>query len=238
MARRRRCGPISTSRSRSCTRRARLVGPPANARPEGAAPRDRTGCGGRRAARRWYPEVNTISAPSVGSRSATSAGGSCGRSSSMTTATSAVVIVETPSGSSAARPSSATHSAGLAARTRSSRSVRRSCVLHGSTIAPIRQQARIVSAHSIRLPTRVITTSPRPTPRAASAPDSPALLATSSPKPQTRRSPSAEIVTRAGRADGNRSRTSSMKFMRRRRSISRARSLPLMSLEQQGTLAR
>ncbi len=64
---------------------------------------------------------------------------------------------------------------GPAALTRSSRSWRRSCVLQGSAIAPIRQHASIVSTHSIRLPTSVITTSPRPTPRAANAPDSPAL---------------------------------------------------------------
>ena len=85
-------------------------------------------------------------------------------------------------------------------------------MLQGRAIAPIRQQASIASTHSIRLPTSVITTSPRPTPRAANAPDSPALRAISSPNPHTRRSPSREMVTRAGRADGNRSSTSSMKF--------------------------
>ena len=42
--------------------------------------------------------------------------------------------------------------------------LRRSCVLQGSATAPIRQQASSVSTHSIRLPTSVITTSPRPTP--------------------------------------------------------------------------
>ena len=70
---------------------------------------------------------------------------------------------------------------------RSSRSWRRSCGLQGRATAPIRQQASSVSAHSIRLPTRVITTSPRSTPRAAKAPESPAERAISSPKCQSRR---------------------------------------------------
>ena len=80
---------------------------------------------------------------------------------------------------------------GRAAATRSSRSLRRSCVLQGSATAPIRQQASSVSTHSIRLPTSVITTSPRRTPRAAKAPESPAERANSSPKWWSRRSPSA-----------------------------------------------
>ena len=95
---------------------------------------------------------------------------------------------------------------------RVSRSWRRSCVLQGIAIAPIRQQASIASTHSIRLPTSVITTSPRRTPRAANAPESPALRAFSSPNAHTRRSPSREIVTMAGLDAGNRSSTSSMKF--------------------------
>ena len=48
-----------------------------------------------------------------------------------------------------------------AARARSSRSLRRSCGLQGSATAPIRKQASIASTHSTRLPTRVITASPR-----------------------------------------------------------------------------
>ena len=119
--------------------------------------------------------------------SATAAGVSCGRSSSRTSATSAIVIVGTPSGSSPSSRSSPTQSAGFAAATRSSRSLRRSCVLQGSATAPIRQQASSVSTHSIRLPTSVITTSPRFTPRAANAPESPAEVAISSPKCQSRR---------------------------------------------------
>jgi len=54
-------------------------------------------------------------------------------------------------------------------------------LLQGSATAPIRQQASRVSTHSIRLPTSVITTSPRFTPRAAKAPESPAEVAISSP---------------------------------------------------------
>ena len=76
----------------------------------------------------------------------------------------------------------------------------------------MRQQASSASTHSTRLPTRVMTTSPRPTPRAASAPESPADIATSSPKCQTRRSPSREIASRAGFDAGKRSSRSSIRF--------------------------
>jgi hypothetical protein len=53
--------------------------------------------------------------------------------------------------------------------------------LHGIATAPMRKQASIASTHSIRLATSVITTSRRSTPRAAIAPESPALRAISSP---------------------------------------------------------
>ncbi len=95
-------------------------------------------------------------------------------------------------------------SAGSAAATRSSRSLRRSCGLHGIATAPIRKQASIEITHSIRLPTSVITTSSRWTPRAASAPESPALIANSSLKCQTRRSPAASIASSAGFPNGKR----------------------------------
>ena len=140
------------------------------------------------------------------------AGVSWERSSSSTSATSAIVIVGTSPGSSPSSPSSPRQSLGAAALTRSSRSWRRSWGLHGSATAPIRQQASSESAHSIRLPTRVITTSPRRTPRAAKAPESPAERAISSPKCQSRRLPSASIATIPGREAGERSITSSMKF--------------------------
>ena len=117
-----------------------------------------------------------------------------------------------PSGSSPSGPSSPTHSTGLATRSLVSRSPRRSCVLQGIAIAPIRQQASIASTHSIRLPTSVITTSPRLTPRAANAPDRPPERAMSSPKCHTRRSPSRSIVTSAGLEATKLSSTSSTKF--------------------------
>ncbi len=103
-------------------------------------------------------------------------------------------------------------SLGAAARARSSRSLRRSCGLQGSATAPIRKQASIASTHSIRLPTRVITASPRSTPRAAIAPERPALRAISSPMCQSRLSPSALTATTASLDAGERSITSSMKF--------------------------
>ena len=81
-------------------------------------------------------------------------------------------------GSAPRRP----RASGRRRRARSSRSLRRSCGLQGSATAPIRQQASIASTHSGRLPTSVITTSPRRTPRAAKAPESPAERAKSSPK--------------------------------------------------------
>ena len=78
-------------------------------------------------------------------------------------------------------------------------------MLQGSATAPIRQQASRLSTHSSRLPTRVMTTSPRPTPRAAKAPESPADIAISSPKCQTRRSPSRSSRQQRGlRARGKR----------------------------------
>ena len=158
------------------------------------------------------PEVKTISAGSSGARSAGSTGGSPSSSSSVATATSSIVIVSIPPGTSPRACSSPIASTGLAAAILVSRSLRRSWVLQGSAIAPIRQQASIASTHSSLLPTSVITTSSRWTPRVAIAPERPPLIAISSPKCQTRRSPSGEIVTRAGRAAGKRSSTSPMKF--------------------------
>ena len=144
--------------------------------------------------------------------SATEAGVSCGRSSSSTSAISPIVIVGTPAGISASSRSSPTHSTGFAAAIRSSRSFSRSIVLQGSATAPIRQHASSESTHSIRLPTSVITTSPRFTPRAANAPDNPAEVATSSPKYQSRRFASGSIATIPSREAGERSIRSSMMF--------------------------
>jgi hypothetical protein len=158
------------------------------------------------------PEVKTISAGSSAPIDSIAAGASCGRSSSSTAATSAIVIAGTPGGSSPSRASSPTQSLGLAAATRSPRSARRSCVLQGSATAPIRQQASRLSTHSIRFPTSVITTSPRLTPRAANAPDSPAEQAINSPKYQSRRFASASTVTIPSRDAGERSIKSSIKF--------------------------
>ena len=154
-----------------------------------------------------------ITAGSSASSSATSAGVSWGRSSSSASATSAIVIAGTPSGSSPSSPSSPMHSLGFAARARTSRSLRRSCGLQGIATAPIRKQASIASTHSMRLPTNVMTASPRSTPRAAIAPESPALRAISSPKCHSRRFPTASIATIPRVEAGARSMTSSMKFI-------------------------
>ena len=108
-------------------------------------------------------------------------GVSWGLSSSRTSARSAIVIAGTPSGSSPSSSSSPMQSFGSVSRTLISRSLRRSCGLQGIATAPIRKQASMASTHSIRLPTRVMTASPRPTPRAAIAPERPALRAINSP---------------------------------------------------------
>ena len=125
---------------------------------------------------------------------------------------SAIVMHSTPPGIEPRSSSSPTQSCGFATATLCSRSPGRSWVDIGSATAPIRHAASMVSTHSTRLPARVITTSPRSTPRAARAPDTPALIAISSPKCHTRRSPLASMASSAGLADGNCSRTSEMKF--------------------------
>ena len=159
------------------------------------------------------PEVKTIRAGSPGARSAMDAGVSCGRSSSRTASISAIVMHSTPPGMEPRSSSSPTQSEGFATATRCSRSPGRSWVDIGRATAPIRHAASIVSTHSIRLPASVMTTSPRLTPRAARAPDTPALIAISSPKCHTRLSPLASMASSAGLADGNCSRTSEMKFI-------------------------
>ena len=145
----------------------------------------------RRARLAGGPEVKTISAGSSGSRSAISAGVSCGRSSSSAASTSAMRHVGDPVRQLAEQLLLADAERRIRGRACGcSRSWRRSCVLQGRAIAPMRQQASSASTHSTRVPTSVMTTSPRLTPRAASAPESPADIATSSPKCHTRRSPS------------------------------------------------
>ena len=74
----------------------------------------------------------------------------------------------------------------------------------------------MVNTHSIRLPIRVMTASPRSTPRAAIAPESPALRAISSPKCHSWRMSSRSIATIPNREALERSITSSMKFIRGR----------------------
>ena len=76
---------------------------------------------------------------------------------------------------------------GCVASRRSRRSLARSCSVHGSTTAPRRKQATIVSTHSGRLPISVMTTSPRPTPRAASVAASRAARSATSPNVHSRR---------------------------------------------------
>ena len=103
-------------------------------------------------------------------------------------ATSASVIVgDRRRAARASSASSPTQSAGFATPRAARGPCGEAAVLQGSATAPIRQQASIARTHSTRLPTRVMTTSPRPTPRAANAPERPADIAISSPKCQTRR---------------------------------------------------
>ena len=88
-------------------------------------------------------------------------------------------------------------STGPAAAIRSSRSLRRSWGLQGIATAPIRKQASIASTHSTRLPTRVITASPRCTPRAAIAPESPGAH-----REQLAEVPDAPLAVRVDREQG------------------------------------
>ena len=85
--------------------------------------------------------------------------------------------------------------------------------MQGWATAPIRQQASIAYAHSGRFPTTVITTSPRPTPRAASAPASRAERSATSPNEISRRSPSRAIATSASRDGSAASTTSATKLI-------------------------
>ncbi len=92
--------------------------------------------------------------------------------------------------------------AGSATSIRSARSFARSCSVHGSATAPMRKQASSAKTHSGRLPISVITTSPRPIPRAASAPARRALRSETSPKVHSRREPSRASSTSASSRGG------------------------------------
>src|SRR4051794_8647741 len=96
------------------------------------------------------------------------------------------------------------------------RSRARSCSVHGSTTAPSRKQATMARTHSGRLPTSVSTMSPRPTPRAASAPASRPAASDTSPKRHSRRLPSRSSATSATRPGGAASTRSRAKFIRPR----------------------
>ena len=117
-----------------------------------------------------------------------------------------------PSGSSPSSSSSPTQRAGFATAVRSSRSPRRSWVLHGRAIAPMRQHA------SRPAPTRSGCRPASSRRRRArrrgrrSAPGEPRRHRDSSPKCQTRRSPSREIASSAGFDAGKRSSRSSIRF--------------------------
>ena len=64
----------------------------------------------------------------------------------------------------------------------------------------------------MRFPTSIRTTSPRLTPRAAKAPERPALRAISSPKCQSRRRPSRSTAITPSFDDGKDSSRSSIRF--------------------------
>jgi hypothetical protein len=74
----------------------------------------------------------------------------------------------------------------------------------------------MASTHSGRLPTRVITTFPRRTPRARSAPAARAVASATSPKRHSRRAPSRPSATSARWSGGAASTTSELKFTRGR----------------------
>ena len=116
-----------------------------------------------------------------------------------------------PSSCSSLR-SSATISCGRATPSRSRRSLARSCSVQGSTTAPMRKQAIIVSTHSGRLPIKVITTSPRPTLRARKAFAVDSASASTSPKVHSRRVPSRASSTSARSAPGRSASRSTAKF--------------------------
>ena len=125
------------------------------------------------------PEVKTTRAGSSGPRSAAGAGSAVNRS-----------LV----GDDQHRPaepgglmvsvsrSSATTTRGPTASMRARRSAGRSCSVHGWATAPMRQAATIAYTHSGRLPTSVITTSPRRTPAAVRLPANRAERSATSPK--------------------------------------------------------
>ncbi len=92
----------------------------------------------------------------------------------------------------------------------------RSCSVHGSTTAPMRKQATIVSTHSGRLPMSVSTTSPRCTPRASSVPARRAERSAIAPKVCSWRAPSRASSMSATASGGAASTMSRVKFMRRR----------------------
>ena len=77
-------------------------------------------------------------------------------------------------------------------RRRSARSFARSCSVHGSTTRPSRKHAVMARTHSGRLPTSVITTSPRRSPSASRRAATAAAPAATSPKLHSRRAPSRE----------------------------------------------
>ena len=132
-----------------------------------------------------------------------------------------------PAASSSPRlRSSHTIAAGFATSRRSRRSRARSCSVQGRTTAPMRKHATIVSTHSGRLPTSVRTTSPRPTPWAASAPASAAERSETSPNDHSRRPPSRSSATSARRAGSAASTRSRAKFMRPGTLVARCRGRP------------
>ena len=211
-----RCAPTSTSRSPSCTTRALPGALRANARPGSAGRRGIAGRAERRAGSPVVPEVNTISAPSVGvevGRLEPAAPGGAPRPSP--SATSPMVIARHAVGQLVEQFLARRRRApGWPREPRSSRSWRRSWVLQGSgdrshppagehgqhPFDPVADQRHhhVPAPHPAR---RERAREPGAAGDQLTEPPHPALALArrSSPGP--------------GRADGKRSSTSSMKFM-------------------------
>ena len=113
------------------------------------------------------PEVNTISAGSSAPTSSAGAGAVSKRRSSGRPEQNA----GEPRGGHAVGIALVDHDRARLHRVHAPAQIRRrSCSEQGWATAPMRQQASMAKTHSGRLPTTVMTTSPRPTPRAARAP--------------------------------------------------------------------
>ena len=147
-----------------------------------------------------------------GSSSASSTAGAGSAVNSASSGTSATSQSGFAASSSVRLRSSAISSDGFATCQAQAEVLPRSCSVHGNATAPRRKHAHMLATHSGRLPISVITTSPFPTPRAASAPARRALRSAISANVHARRSPSRASSIRARSPGWRRSMTSRAKF--------------------------